>query len=153
MSYIHYSPGNPEVVSHINSLTRPNLVLPLRGHHLSIATSNLDSSIDTGLVVSLHYLYTHTKTTSLEWQTGLRGLSPKHVYYGKEPMKQTTLYLYKYLHNTYVQVPGMIMLFPFIFLMTESQILWIPIHSCTLKWMWYHSTKISSSRVLSVPEL
>jgi len=48
--------GHPEVVAHLNTLTRTNLELPLGRHDLGIDTANLDTSIQTDAVVSLNQI-------------------------------------------------------------------------------------------------
>jgi hypothetical protein len=44
---------HPEVVAHLDTLARTNLVLPLRGHDLSVDTGDVDAGEQAGLVVSL----------------------------------------------------------------------------------------------------
>jgi len=46
--------GHPEVVTHVDARARANLVLPLRWHHLSVDTGEVDTSVETGAVVSLN---------------------------------------------------------------------------------------------------
>jgi hypothetical protein len=43
------------MVTDINSLTRPNLELPLARHHLSVGSRDVNASIQTASVVSLHH--------------------------------------------------------------------------------------------------
>ena len=44
--------SHPEVVAHGNALTRADLELPLRWHHLSVNTANVDAGIEAGAIVS-----------------------------------------------------------------------------------------------------
>jgi hypothetical protein len=41
------------VVTHRDTLARANLELPLRGHHLSVDTTDVDTGVEAGAVVSL----------------------------------------------------------------------------------------------------
>lgn len=43
--------GHPEVVAHGDALTRADLELPLRRHHLSVNTANVDAGIEAGAIV------------------------------------------------------------------------------------------------------
>jgi hypothetical protein len=45
---------NPEVVTHLNTLARTNLVFPLSGHDLGVNTGDVDAGVHAGLVVSLN---------------------------------------------------------------------------------------------------
>jgi hypothetical protein len=45
---------DPEVVTHLDTLARTNLVLPLSGHDLGVDTGDVDASEQAGLVVSLN---------------------------------------------------------------------------------------------------
>ena len=44
-------PGDPQIISHTDTLARTDLVLPLSRHNLSVGSSDLDSSVDASLVV------------------------------------------------------------------------------------------------------
>jgi hypothetical protein len=46
--------GHPEVVTHVNSGARADLVLPLRGHDLSVDTGDVDTGVQASTVVSLN---------------------------------------------------------------------------------------------------
>jgi len=46
--------SHPEMVTHRNTLTGPNLELPLRWHHFGIDTTDVDTSIETGTIVGLN---------------------------------------------------------------------------------------------------
>merc|ERR1719411_2255793 len=46
--------GDPEVVSHVDALAGPDLVLPLGRHDLGVGAGDPDAGIETGAVVSLH---------------------------------------------------------------------------------------------------
>ena len=48
--------GHPEVVAHLNTLTRANLELPLGRHDLGVDTADLDTSIQTHAVVGLNQI-------------------------------------------------------------------------------------------------
>ena len=43
--------GHPQMVTHRDTLARTDLELPLRGHHFSVDTRNLDASVQAGAVV------------------------------------------------------------------------------------------------------
>lgn len=45
--------SNPELITHVNTLARADLELPLGGHDLGVGTRNVDTSVQAGLVVSL----------------------------------------------------------------------------------------------------
>lgn len=45
---------DPEVVTHLDTLARANLVLPLSGHDLGVDTGDVDTGVQAGLVVSLN---------------------------------------------------------------------------------------------------
>lgn len=45
---------DPEVVTHLDTLARTNLVLPLSGHDLGVDTGDVDAGVQAGLVVSLN---------------------------------------------------------------------------------------------------
>ena len=45
--------GHPEVVAHLNTLTRANLELPLGRHDLGVDTADFDASVQADAVVSL----------------------------------------------------------------------------------------------------
>lgn len=47
-------PGHPKVVAHRNAFTRSHLELPLRRHHFSIDTADVDTSIEAGTIVCLN---------------------------------------------------------------------------------------------------
>jgi len=42
------------MVTHGNTLTGPNLELPLRWHHFGVDTADVDASIETGTIVGLN---------------------------------------------------------------------------------------------------
>ena len=46
--------GHPEVVTHLNTLTRANLELPLGRHDLGVDTADFDTSVQADAVVSLN---------------------------------------------------------------------------------------------------
>lgn len=46
--------GHPEVITHLNTLTRSDLELPLRRHDLGVDTADLDTGVQTNTVVSLN---------------------------------------------------------------------------------------------------
>ena len=46
--------SNPQMVTHLNAFTRPNLEFPLGGHHLCIGSCDLDTSVEAGFVVSFN---------------------------------------------------------------------------------------------------
>ena len=48
--------GHPEVVTHRNALTRPDLELPLRRHDLRVDTGDIDTRIQAGAVMSLNQI-------------------------------------------------------------------------------------------------
>lgn len=50
---VQNEPAHPEVISRIDAFTWADLELPLRGHDLSVDTADLDSGVETRLVVSL----------------------------------------------------------------------------------------------------
>jgi len=45
--------SHPEVVTHLDALTRANLELPLRRHNLGIDTADVDTRVEAGTVVRL----------------------------------------------------------------------------------------------------
>merc|ERR1712165_512098 len=45
--------ADPEVITHVDALSGPHLVLPLGGHHLGVGSGYPDTSIEAGPVVSL----------------------------------------------------------------------------------------------------
>jgi hypothetical protein len=45
-------PGHPELITHLNSLARSNLELPLGGHDLGVGARDLNACVKTGSVVS-----------------------------------------------------------------------------------------------------
>jgi hypothetical protein len=46
--------GHPEVITHSDTFTWPNLELPLGRHHFSIDTADVDASIEAGTIVCLY---------------------------------------------------------------------------------------------------
>ena len=55
--------GNPKLVTHCDTLARTDLVLPLGGHDLGVGTRDVDSGVETGLVVGLNDV-THNNLAS-----------------------------------------------------------------------------------------
>merc|ERR1719452_14097 len=51
-------PCYPQVISHINTLSRPHLELPLCWHNLSIGARDADTSVQAAPVVGLHHVPT-----------------------------------------------------------------------------------------------
>lgn len=45
--------GNPELVTHVDTLAGANLELPLGGHNLGVGARNVDTGVQTCLVVGL----------------------------------------------------------------------------------------------------
>ena len=51
---VHDVPRDPQVISHLDALTRPHLKLPLGRHHFSVASSDLHASVQAAAIVRLH---------------------------------------------------------------------------------------------------
>jgi len=61
---VHDVSGQPHVVTSIHTDTWSDLVLPLTGHHLTVDSSNLDTSVQAGTVVSLDEVATESLVSS-----------------------------------------------------------------------------------------